>query len=462
MALNDRLDAGRRGLNNGQQSQRLMVRNKTVMQRLDREAGHQIALAAQHHSNPTHHIVDHLAPASVDPGIHRGEVVLRADHLHDHARESHEELQPLAVFIRLGIVGMHKDPALKVQSVAYAASPDNIGCIPREAPFRPDLRPVHAPLVDMDGGLHRRGFRCPRQPGTPFLSCQAPGPLKDLDEPQHILAVGGGEVFKIVEEHLIPGRVMLAREEPGVLRNGKAALAQQHPHRRLVPHSSEDPGVGSPGTPATGPAVQRGGIGVIIRRAPMPTEKHKPGEGPGEAHEPKGGLDDCGLLSQRKALRGDPEGGSPLRRLQARFTLPLARLLNRDAGGDRLPQPSVELLPEPGIRPPGERLAYQRQAEQPAQEIHRQIRSKRAVFEVMHHVMHHLMPPGAGEVVPQGPIVIRARNLSSRILRFDNHRAEQLGVSPVKRGKGEQDTKEAGKAQCFIRPLGLQMSAEHL
>src|SRR6266581_1195017 len=109
--------------------------------------------------------------------------------------------------------------------------------VARLPPFWPDLAPVTTP----SGRLPRRSRGC--QGGfdlwksrASFLAVVKAGFLKVAAQTEQILEMGGWEVLQIEELHFICCRVVLPRNEIGVLGNGEALVGQLLPHPGFVGH----------------------------------------------------------------------------------------------------------------------------------------------------------------------------------------------------------------------------------
>ena len=97
----------------------------------------------------------------------------------------------------------------------------------------------------------------------------------------------------------VDGSVVLRGQEPGVVGNHDARAPEAGPNLRPVEDCHRGPGIGRTSLPAAGAAVQRGLIGVVLRRTAMRAQHHQSPEPPGQAHGRQSDLGEQHLFVMR-------------------------------------------------------------------------------------------------------------------------------------------------------------------
>ena len=276
----------------------LVIGLRTVHDGLPGQAGAQIALRAGHNSQAADHVVINFAAAAVDLLIHRGKIVLHVDPLADYLRTGHDGLEQPAVRVAAIIVGVEKDPSVKIDAASERATPDDKSRITRQAPFRPDLAPIAAPAPDFPPGFRSAQGRVDfGEAGAALLNVPRACPLEVADQLQQVLAMGRRKIFEIEEIDLVGGRVVLSGDEIGILRNRDAVLGQLFAYQGFVGHDRDHPRVGLAGVAAAGAAVEGGFKGIVLRAAAVAAKEHETGEVSRQAHDSERGFHGQNLLA---------------------------------------------------------------------------------------------------------------------------------------------------------------------
>ena len=305
-----RRDPRHRGLDHRQQPHRLVVVRRAVVDGLEGQPGEQVALAAGHDPDTRHHVVDDLAAAAPEPRIDGREVVLHVDPLADDERRGHDPFENHAFGIVIGMVRVQEGPTLEVDAVGQVPAADDEGRVARQPPFGSDVGPVggspsHVPVGPV-GRFPRGGTG---QPPAPLEGLGRPGTLEVVRQRRQLLPVRGRNLVHVVELDAVRGRNVLGGEEPEVVGNRQAALAQHRTNLRLIAHRGEGPRIGIAVLAAARPAVQGAEVRIVVGHAAVAAQHDEAAVALGQPDGAEPAFDDVGLLRGREPARARTGGG---------------------------------------------------------------------------------------------------------------------------------------------------------
>ncbi len=244
---------------------------------LPRQAGAEVAARPVHDPEQGGDVVRQFGPAPVPGRVGVTEQVFQVDAAahREHCRQRAGQHRRVRGVLRRVVAGEER-PAVEVKPAGAVAAADDADCICGVPQFRPGLRQVFAPPLDVLVRLLRGGRQRARlEPPAPLVRVAVARLLKVRPCLRELAHQFGRQPLGVEQCDRIVTCVVVAADEPRPRRDANPPLLQPGAHPRVVQHVRRRPPVRRARAAPARPAVVGALVRVVQAARPVPEDEHQ-------------------------------------------------------------------------------------------------------------------------------------------------------------------------------------------